>query len=60
MFCSEDQAGEAILLGDSDPLTGIKLCGIENGGVGVASSPLRVSEGVGAKVEEERHFSQLP
>ena len=56
----DDHAREAAFFGDSYPLSGAEVCGVEDGGVHVAGTPLRVVEGVDAEVEEECHVAELP
>nr|DAD36066.1 TPA_asm: hypothetical protein HUJ06_006706 [Nelumbo nucifera] len=52
---SENNAGESSILGDMDPLAGVEASWVEDGGIGVAGTPFRTSESVGAKMEEESH-----
>ena len=56
----KDHAREATFFGNSYPLSGIELCGVEGGGVGVAGTPFRSGEGVDAEMEEHGHVAELP
>lgn len=60
MLDREDDPRETVGGGDASPLGGVEEIGGEDGGIGVAGSPLRVGEGVGAEVEEESHLAKLP
>lgn len=56
----EDDAGEAGVFGDLDPLGGVEVGRVEDGRVGFSGAPFGVGEGVGAEVEEHGHGSELP
>lgn len=43
-----------------DPLSGVEVGGVEDGGVNVAGAPFGVGEGVGSEVEEHGHVAELP
>lgn len=60
MLGSENETGKPSILGDSNPLISIKIGGVEYRWVSAASTPFGISEGVGAKVKEEGHISELP
>lgn len=60
MLDREDDPRETVGGGDASPLGGVEEIRGEDGGIGVAGSPLRVGEGVGAEVEEESHLAKLP
>lgn len=60
VFGSYDDSRKARVFGDPYPLRCVEFCGVEEGGVDVAGTPLGVGEGVGAEVEEEGHAAELP
>lgn len=60
VFGGENYARKARVFGDSDPLSGVELGGVEDRGVDVAGAPLGIREGVGSEVEEHCHVAELP
>lgn len=60
MLRRENHAPESGGFCDGDPLPGVEIGRKEDGGVAFSVAPFGVGEGVGAEMEEEGHFCELP
>lgn len=60
MLRGEDDAREAVVFSDLDPLSRVELGRVENGWVSFSGAPFGVCESVGSEMEEHGHGSELP
>ena len=58
--CGQNGGGKSGLPHRADPLTAVKLCRVEDGGVLGAVPPVHIGEGVDTKVEEGGSAAAVP